>query len=115
MDDFVVYDFRIDVWKPETLPLKRLAEYANELAKLFGSTANVHLLKIRRGSHIQEFAVDQAAKASVERQLALVRTADAPEEIMYVSKPHIGTFRLVKMVEKMRESIEALGGEMQVA
>ncbi|MES2318147.1 MAG: hypothetical protein V4631_11700, partial [Pseudomonadota bacterium] len=27
--------------------------------------------------------------------------AGAPEEIMYVSKPHIGTFRLVKMVEQM--------------
>ena len=40
-------------------------------------------------------------------------TADAPEEIMYVSKPHIGTFRLVKMVEKMRASIEALGGEFR--
>ncbi|KAF3997242.1 NAD(P)/FAD-dependent oxidoreductase [Glaciimonas immobilis] len=39
--------------------------------------------------------------------------ADAPEEIMYVSKPHIGTFRLVKMVEKMRASIEALGGEFR--
>ena len=37
--------------------------------------------------------------------------AGAPEEIMYVSKPHIGTFRLVKMVEQMRENIIALGGE----
>ena len=37
--------------------------------------------------------------------------AGAPEEIMYVSKPHIGTFRLVKMVEQMRETIIALGGE----
>src|ERR1700712_1479403 len=37
--------------------------------------------------------------------------AGAPEEIMYVSKPHIGTFRLVKMVEEMRETIIALGGE----
>jgi uncharacterized FAD-dependent dehydrogenase len=37
--------------------------------------------------------------------------ADAPPEILYVSKPHIGTFRLVKMVEQMRASIEALGGE----
>ena len=37
--------------------------------------------------------------------------AGAPEEIVYVSKPHIGTFRLVKMVESMRENIEALGGE----
>ena len=39
--------------------------------------------------------------------------AHAPEEIMYVSKPHIGTFRLVKMVEAMRETIESLGGEFR--
>jgi uncharacterized FAD-dependent dehydrogenase len=37
--------------------------------------------------------------------------AGAPEEILYVSKPHIGTFRLVTMVEHMRRTIEALGGE----
>jgi uncharacterized FAD-dependent dehydrogenase len=37
--------------------------------------------------------------------------AGAPEEILYVSKPHIGTFRLVKMVEEMRATIIALGGE----
>ena len=39
--------------------------------------------------------------------------AGAPEEILYVSKPHIGTFRLVKMVEAMREEIIALGGEIR--
>jgi len=39
--------------------------------------------------------------------------AGAPEEIMYVSKPHIGTFRLVKMVEAMRASIIELGGEFR--
>jgi len=39
--------------------------------------------------------------------------AGAPEEILYVSKPHIGTFRLVTMVENMRETIEALGGEIR--
>ncbi|HTD05940.1 NAD(P)/FAD-dependent oxidoreductase [Undibacterium sp.] len=39
--------------------------------------------------------------------------AGAPEEIMYVSKPHIGTFRLVKMIEEMRGNIEALGGEIR--
>ena len=39
--------------------------------------------------------------------------AGAPEEILYVSKPHIGTFRLVTMVEAMRETIEALGGEIR--
>ncbi len=39
--------------------------------------------------------------------------AGAPPEILYVSKPHIGTFRLVKMVEQMRASIESLGGEFR--
>lgn len=39
--------------------------------------------------------------------------AGAPDEIMYVSKPHIGTFKLVNMVEKMRANIIALGGEIR--
>ena len=39
--------------------------------------------------------------------------AGAPEEILYVAKPHIGTFRLVGMVEKMRADIRALGGEIR--
>ena len=37
--------------------------------------------------------------------------AGAPEEILFVAKPHIGTFRLVTMVESMRAKIIALGGE----
>ena len=39
--------------------------------------------------------------------------AGAPPEIMYVSKPHIGTFRLVGMVEEMRNTIVKLGGEVR--
>ena len=39
--------------------------------------------------------------------------AGAPEEILFVSKPHIGTFRLVGVVEKLRAEIEALGGEVR--
>jgi hypothetical protein len=39
--------------------------------------------------------------------------AGAPEEILYVSKPHVGTFRLVSMIEKMRADIVALGGEIR--
>ncbi|MFT7127180.1 MAG: putative FAD-dependent dehydrogenase [Pseudoalteromonas tetraodonis] len=40
-------------------------------------------------------------------------TAGAPEEIMMVAKPHIGTFKLVKMVEAMRAEITRLGGEIR--
>ena len=39
--------------------------------------------------------------------------AGAPEEILYVAHPHIGTFRLVSMVERMRHEIESLGGEIR--
>lgn len=39
--------------------------------------------------------------------------AGAPPEILYVSKPHIGTYRLVGMVEKMRATIQSLGGEIR--
>ena len=39
--------------------------------------------------------------------------AGAPPEILYLSHPHIGTFRLVGMVETMRNSIIALGGEIR--
>ena len=40
-------------------------------------------------------------------------SAGAPEEILYVSKPHIGTFKLVTMVEEMRAKIFELGGEVR--
>jgi uncharacterized FAD-dependent dehydrogenase len=39
--------------------------------------------------------------------------AGAPDEILFVAKPHIGTFRLVGVVEKMRAEIERLGGEVR--
>jgi uncharacterized protein len=39
--------------------------------------------------------------------------AGAPEDILFLSRPHIGTFRLVSMVEKMRAEIHQLGGEVR--
>jgi uncharacterized FAD-dependent dehydrogenase len=39
--------------------------------------------------------------------------AGAPADILYEAHPHIGTFKLVKVVEHMREQIIALGGEIR--
>jgi len=39
--------------------------------------------------------------------------AGAPPEILYMAHPHIGTFKLVKVVEAMRDKIMALGGEIR--
>ena len=40
-------------------------------------------------------------------------TYGAPPEILYAAHPHIGTFKLVKLVEGMREEIRRLGGEIR--
>ncbi len=39
--------------------------------------------------------------------------AGAPSEILYMAHPHIGTFKLVKVVEAMRQKIIELGGEVR--
>ena len=39
--------------------------------------------------------------------------ADAPPEILFISKPHVGTFRLVRVVQNLRATIESLGGEIR--
>ena len=39
--------------------------------------------------------------------------AGAPPEILFAAHPHIGTFKLVKVVEALREKIIALGGEIR--
>ncbi len=39
--------------------------------------------------------------------------AGASPEILYINKPHIGTYRLVKIVQNLRGTIEALGGEIR--
>lgn len=39
--------------------------------------------------------------------------AGAIPEILYINKPHIGTYRLVKIVENLRNTIESLGGEVR--
>ena len=53
----------------------------------------------------------KAPEAVTRKVLTEFVQAGAPEEILYVAKPHIGTFRLVTMVEALREKITALGGE----
>jgi uncharacterized protein len=39
--------------------------------------------------------------------------AGASPEILYINKPHIGTYRLVKIVQNLRATIESLGGEVR--
>lgn len=46
--------------------------------------------------------------AEVFRELT---AAGAPEEILYLAKPHLGTDRLAQIVQNIRAEIVSLGGE----
>ena len=82
MNDLIHYDFRIDVWKPETLPMAKLAKYLAKLSIMFGDENQVHFLKVRKGSAIPEIAVEYEAAPKVEARLRLVGTLDAPPDLV---------------------------------
>jgi hypothetical protein len=82
MDELIHYDFRIDAWRPETLPMARLAEYLVELSKMFGHKEHVHFLQVRKGSAIPEITVDYVTAPKVEARLRLVGTPDAPDDLV---------------------------------
>jgi hypothetical protein len=75
-----LYDFRIDAWMPETLPMARLAEYLLCLSKVFANQEYVHFSKVRKGSAILESMVAIEAVTKVENRLKLVGSIDCPED-----------------------------------
>ncbi len=80
METPCIYDFRIDAWTPETIPMARLAAYLAKLAELFGHTDQVHFAKMRRGSAVQEIHVDYTKAVNVFDRLELVAANDAPAD-----------------------------------
>lgn len=50
----------------------------------------------------------------IKKILQELYEAGAPEEILYSSKPHIGTDRLAVVVKNIRKKIERLGGEVRL-
>lgn len=77
-----LYDFRIDAWAPDTLPMSRLADYLAELATLFGNREQVHFVKVVKGSAIPVISVENTAYPKVEARLRLVDRSDAPKELI---------------------------------
>lgn len=71
----------MDAWKPDTLPMSRLAEYLARLATVFGFQENVHFLKIRKGSAIPEIHILEAPALKVHDRLKLVGTTETPKDV----------------------------------
>jgi uncharacterized FAD-dependent dehydrogenase len=87
-----------DLWRKHTLHPESNVQFGEGGAGTFSDGKLYSQIKDRR--HLGRKVLTEFVKAG------------APEEILYVNRPHIGTFRLVSMVEKMRAEIEALGGEI---
>jgi hypothetical protein len=70
--------FKIDAFRPETIPMERLGEYLVALAKMLGEKAEVHFEKLETGSTVLVHWVEEEAAAEVEERISLVEhgTAD---------------------------------------
>lgn len=79
------YKFKIDAYTRETMPLRRLAEYLDELAKVFGEDSNVHFDRLEEGSVVPVVRVDHAAIPKVRHHLHLVKLKEAPAKAMDAS------------------------------
>jgi uncharacterized FAD-dependent dehydrogenase len=88
-----------DLWRKRELHVESNVQFGEGGAGTF-SDGKLHS-QIRDPLHHGRKVLEEFVKAG------------APEEILFVSKPHIGTFRLVTMVESMRETIQTLGGEIR--
>jgi hypothetical protein len=81
MDNDSILQFHIDVFRPNTIPMARLAEYMAALAALYGCETNVHFDKMRTGSAVLQVTIDEPAIPKVSNRLHIVYDADAPDDL----------------------------------
>ncbi len=95
-------EFSIDIFKPETIPMSRLAEYMGELAALYGSELSVHFKEIRSGSTVLKAVVDESATEAVESRLRLVHDAAAPDDLKRAYQSLNGMLKFDKAVGEIK-------------
>lgn len=76
------YKFRIDAFKPDTIPMSRLAEYMADVATLLGTQEHVHFLRLEDGSTVLVQEVEYEAVPKVRERLEGIRTRSAPDDAL---------------------------------
>lgn len=76
------YRLEIKAYTPETMPMKRLAEYLSDMAALLGEESSVHLIAIENGSTCPVFLVDWESEPKINDRIAKVRAHEAPAEVL---------------------------------
>ena|ERR1700679_857976 len=80
------YRFEIDSFTPDTIPLSRLAQYLSDLARMMGENANVHLVRVDKGSTVPVIKVDWEAEPKVRERLRAVKFNEGPLEAIRAYK-----------------------------
>lgn len=73
--------FNIDAFRPDTIPMARLAEYMAALAALLGNEESVHFVRLDVGSIELVHKIDSAARAAVDIRIAGLDRGDAPPDV----------------------------------
>jgi hypothetical protein len=79
-NQYVEYRFTIEAYRPETIPMARLAEYMSDLATLFGNRDSVHFVHLEPGSTVMVQRVEFEAVPKVRNRVNGVRNRTAPED-----------------------------------
>ena len=74
------FEFRIDGYTPETIPMNRLAEYMSNLASLLGEQKSVHFVKIKKGSVRIVHAVEYEAEPKVRERIRSARAGSDEDD-----------------------------------
>lgn len=73
--------FRIDVFKPETLPMARLAEYLAHLSSLYGNKEKVHFKGVESGSALLKAHIEDDAYPKVMDRINSIGAGDEIKEV----------------------------------
>lgn len=83
MDAPTAYEFVMDRWTPDTIPMKRLAQYLDKLAGLLGRPESVHFTKITEGSARPAWNVDEVAAADVVSNLLAANNCTSADGVKF--------------------------------
>lgn len=78
MSGDLVLRFRVEAYTPQTIPMSRLAEYLEELAKLLGERQSVHFVRLDEGSTDIVHRVEREAAPKALARAEAVRAGTAP-------------------------------------
>lgn len=77
------YEFHIEAYTPETIPMRRLAEYMTDLAALVGHEEHVHFVRVDPGSTNLKIRVDEAAVPEVQQRVISVREGRVSPDVLF--------------------------------